>query len=584
MDSFSDINEDRALAEMLDSESYQNMERQSQLQDDYAFAQMLESQYAVEDAHSEVQSFIPPEFINGSPKSKYRHDKREFKTSEKSKAMSIIAPEWEDLDPTPDLHALFIQYNDRFFWGKLAGCEVKWSPKMTSCAGVCSYQGKGGLCSVRLSLPLLKLRPRKDLVETLLHEMIHAYLFITDGNDNHDGHGPAFHEHMFRINKETGTKISVYHNFHDEVAVYKQHWWKCNGPCVNRKPFYGIVKRSMNRAPGPYDIWWKQHQNLCGGTYSKIKEPDGYGNKTAKKKEIDKSQKDIRSFVKSNVNSNDNKRNNGNNSGTLLQGGGRGNIFGFGGSSFTSPSGVGMQTKGRAGARTVNPGWKTKDNSLGGHVVKVGNNSKNSGVDIGKNINSLTNSSGRKASTSTEKVSAPEKVNLDDTSDKVRQKLRDVWTKRQFITNNLSDNNSSGSVELNKNMLAGRNQKDIEKDSVPQDSYESHCESVQIVSETIRAKKINCPVCDKNVIEENINAHLDGCLNSESVTKTMPVSCNARKRKTSGNPFLDDSDDPSPEKNNTLSPEETSSYTCLICNREVLIAEMEYHINMCIDK
>ena len=33
-----------------------------------------------------------------------------------------------------------------------------------------------------ISIPLLKLRPRKDLVETLLHEMIHAYLFVTDNN------------------------------------------------------------------------------------------------------------------------------------------------------------------------------------------------------------------------------------------------------------------------------------------------------------------------------------------------------------------------------------------------------------------
>jgi len=39
---------------------------------------------------------------------------------------------------------------------------------MSRCAGVCSYEGHGGLCSIRLSEPLLKLRPRKDLVETLL--------------------------------------------------------------------------------------------------------------------------------------------------------------------------------------------------------------------------------------------------------------------------------------------------------------------------------------------------------------------------------------------------------------------------------
>ena len=70
---------------------------------------------------------------------------------------------------------------------------------MTLCAGVCSYQRRAGYCSIRLSVPLLKLRPRKDFVETLLHEMIHAYLFVTDGNDDHDGHGPAFHEHVSSI-------------------------------------------------------------------------------------------------------------------------------------------------------------------------------------------------------------------------------------------------------------------------------------------------------------------------------------------------------------------------------------------------
>uniref|UniRef100_A0A914RFF8 SprT-like domain-containing protein n=1 Tax=Parascaris equorum TaxID=6256 RepID=A0A914RFF8_PAREQ len=44
---------------------------------------------------------------------------------------------------------------------------------------MCCYEGRGGLCSIRLSKPLLTFRSRKDLVETLLHEMIHAYLFVT---------------------------------------------------------------------------------------------------------------------------------------------------------------------------------------------------------------------------------------------------------------------------------------------------------------------------------------------------------------------------------------------------------------------
>lgn len=82
--------------------------------------------------------------------------------------LSLADESWEVMDPNPDIRALFLQYNDRFFWGRLAGIEVKWSPRMTLCAGLCVYEGRGGLCSVRLSLPLLKLRPRRDLVQTLL--------------------------------------------------------------------------------------------------------------------------------------------------------------------------------------------------------------------------------------------------------------------------------------------------------------------------------------------------------------------------------------------------------------------------------
>ena len=38
----------------------------------------------------------------------------------------------------------------------------------------------------------------------------------------------------------------------------------------------------MNRAPGPSDRWWKEHENSCGGTFNKIKEPEGYGKKKGK--------------------------------------------------------------------------------------------------------------------------------------------------------------------------------------------------------------------------------------------------------------------------------------------------------------
>ncbi|MFH4976789.1 hypothetical protein AB6A40_003498 [Gnathostoma spinigerum] len=190
-----------------------------------------------------------------------------------------VDPEWELLDPTPDIHALFVAFDDQFFYGKLAACEVKWSPRMTICAGVCSYHPRSGLCSIRLSKPLLTFRPRRDLVETLLHEMIHAYLFVTKRDRDRDGHGPDFQYHMKRINSAAGTKITIYHNFHNEVRSLKTHWWRCDGLCKNKSPFYGWVKRSMNRAPGPNDYWWHEHQSTCGGSFIKVREPEGYQKK-----------------------------------------------------------------------------------------------------------------------------------------------------------------------------------------------------------------------------------------------------------------------------------------------------------------
>lgn len=71
--------------------------------------------------------------------------------------------------------------------------------------------------------------------------------------------------------------------------MYRQHWWQCDGPCRKRPPYYGIVRRAMNRAPSPRDTWWSDHQRTCGGTYTKIKEPENYGAKKNSKSKQGKS-------------------------------------------------------------------------------------------------------------------------------------------------------------------------------------------------------------------------------------------------------------------------------------------------------
>ena len=143
---------------------------------------------------------------------------------------------------------------------------------MYSCAGICYYQRRGNAenCIIRLSEPLLKLRSRGDLVNTLIHEMIHAFLFVTHDDRDRDGHGPRFQAHGARINGEAKTNITIYHDWHDESNYYKQHVWRCNGPCKDRKPFYGWIRRTANRKPGKNDRWWAQHQATCNGEFIKV--------------------------------------------------------------------------------------------------------------------------------------------------------------------------------------------------------------------------------------------------------------------------------------------------------------------------
>lgn len=139
---------------------------------------------------------------------------------------------------------------------------------MTLCAGKCTYEA-GGRCIVSLSEPLLKYRSVKELRETVLHELIHAYLFVTSNNRDRSSHGKEFCFHMNRINELSGLNITIYHNFKDELNYYRRHVWRCDGVCRNNPPYFGYIRRSINRKPGPADFWWSSHRRECGGRFIK---------------------------------------------------------------------------------------------------------------------------------------------------------------------------------------------------------------------------------------------------------------------------------------------------------------------------
>ena len=198
--------------------------------------------------------------------------------------MNVCDPSLELIDPNPDVHQLFIEYDKIFFKGILqARCVVRWSTRMTLCAGTCTFDGAMNV--IALSKPLLSLRPRSDSINTLLHEMIHAFLFLTKRDRDRDGHGVDFQAHMHRINKNGGSSITIYHTFHDEVKAQRNHVWQCDGVCRSRPPYFGKCARSMNRPPQKHDNWWDHHQKTCGGNWVKISEPEKKEKKKTEKKE-----------------------------------------------------------------------------------------------------------------------------------------------------------------------------------------------------------------------------------------------------------------------------------------------------------
>lgn len=175
-------------------------------------------------------------------------------------------------NPFVDIHQQFTLYNQKHFGGQITNTYVEYSTRMTLCAGTCTFKGARGGCRIALSEPLLKYRSRADLLSTLLHEMIHAFLFVTEGvavRDGVDGHGPKFLAHADRINRveQNGIHITPYHSFSDEVDLYRVHHWQCSSCKM-------CIKRAMNRAPAPRDPFWSQHQHTCGGDFVKIKGPD----------------------------------------------------------------------------------------------------------------------------------------------------------------------------------------------------------------------------------------------------------------------------------------------------------------------
>ncbi|XP_076394589.1 DNA-dependent metalloprotease SPRTN isoform X1 [Megachile rotundata] len=457
----------------------------------------------------------------------------ENRNKENYKPRTLIDQTLELIDPTPNIHTLFVQFNERFFWNVLLPVEVKWSNRMTSCAGICSFHPRNRQCIITLSAPLLKLRPRKDLVETLLHEMIHGYLFLTNNNRDRDGHGPEFCKHMYRINKEAGTKITIYHSFHDEVRLYQQHWWRCNGPCQKKAPYFGTVRRAMNRAPGPSDFWWKEHQQTCGGQYIKIKEPENFKAKGSKQaKSVPKSVK--------------------------------------------SPNGM--------------FNWLTKTTPVSTKPKSLENNNKllNEFKKLGNNTNNVHGwgTGGPNTVNTSQKSNSPSSTLV---SNKSKFSSSGILGGSKTGQSNLLDRFYSNSQSHGSNINTVLPKKPINLVTNSPVTKKGNSNNSQSQKES-QIKFVECPICSNFILNDDINIHVDSCsITKNEKTKTMirsndkSVSSQEKtdyfspvhKRKNDTHIFSN-----KPPKLNKL--ENSTKTNCPVCSKTFELVDINEHLDKCL--
>lgn len=255
----------------------------------------------------------------------------------------------------------------------------------------------------------------------------------------------------------------------------------------------------MNRAPGPSDYWWANHKARCGGNFIKIKEPEVQ----TKKKAAPKSNV-ITNYIPTN------KLNN------------------------------------NAPKKTTNPILKDSNHNIQSNINKGGviTNNANFSPKIPNN-KPVFNAKGQIIGGNRHRSNSAD----------VLETLRKVWGNKQFPNTQPKEVIMSSSPDLNPN----KHKLDLQHlDNTPvkikkiDDYFKSTATGVlkDIYGEDIRLAQSNdnkklvaivdvnfvsCPVCNVRVKKDDINKHLDECLNKDIINKLTkdkaePTSSTSNKR------------------------------------------------------
>ena len=129
-----------------------------------------------------------------------------------------------------DLQLLFAELNNLYFNGGVPACRIRYNARFSNSAGRITYNIRPML--IELSPKHFNAHP-EALRETLLHEMIHAWLW---DRDRDAGHGAAFRRKM----RECGMS-SIYHDlgsakpFNESAKRYILRCEKCSMEILRRR-------------------------------------------------------------------------------------------------------------------------------------------------------------------------------------------------------------------------------------------------------------------------------------------------------------------------------------------------------------
>lgn len=264
------------------------------------------------------------------------------------------------------------------------------------------------------------------------------------------------------------------------------------------------MRRTSNRAPGPTDYWWKDHQRKCGGTFVKFKEPENFGKK--KPAPSKPSPGDITKYINT-----------------------------------TATDKVSKPVLKDSNNIPVKSNLITKNNNRGTNVVTISNIVKNPQVVKSPVVTSPFSGKGQT-------ISGKSKTKSED----VLETVRNIWANKQSglptlpdkdIRKNLVPKGNSIVVTANKNKNKADNPfsnilsppSKIRKiddyfkstaNSLLKDLYgqefeiketNTNCNNKRFSVVPVDANLIDCPVCNKKIRCEEINRHLDECLNEKAI-------------------------------------------------------------------